>query len=66
MYEAVEDIKKNNKVRSVILCSLAPGIFCAGKMFFFIALDGSVTVGSDVWKVFSFKFVSHRTSFIYL
>uniref|UniRef100_A0A673BYU2 AU RNA binding protein/enoyl-CoA hydratase n=1 Tax=Sphaeramia orbicularis TaxID=375764 RepID=A0A673BYU2_9TELE len=30
MYEAVEDIKKNNKVRSVILCSLAPGIFCAG------------------------------------
>ncbi|XP_071321665.1 methylglutaconyl-CoA hydratase, mitochondrial isoform X2 [Trachinotus anak] len=30
MFEAVEDIKKNNKVRSVILCSLAPGIFCAG------------------------------------
>lgn len=30
MYEAVEDIKKNNKVRSVILCSLVPGIFCAG------------------------------------
>eukprot|EP00064_Thunnus_orientalis_P012464 superscaffoldBa00001914_g12499 len=27
---AVEDIKKNNKVRSVILCSLVPGIFCAG------------------------------------
>ncbi|XP_059214308.1 methylglutaconyl-CoA hydratase, mitochondrial [Centropristis striata] len=30
MSEAVEDIKKNNKVRSVILCSLVPGIFCAG------------------------------------
>lgn len=30
MYEAVEDIKKNNKVRSVIICSLVPGIFCAG------------------------------------
>ncbi|XP_051794918.1 methylglutaconyl-CoA hydratase, mitochondrial [Acanthochromis polyacanthus] len=30
MSEAVEDIKKNNKVRSVIFCSLVPGIFCAG------------------------------------
>uniref|UniRef100_A0A3Q0RYP5 AU RNA binding protein/enoyl-CoA hydratase n=1 Tax=Amphilophus citrinellus TaxID=61819 RepID=A0A3Q0RYP5_AMPCI len=30
MFEAVEDIKTNNKVRSVILCSLVPGIFCAG------------------------------------
>ncbi|XP_055009409.1 methylglutaconyl-CoA hydratase, mitochondrial isoform X2 [Boleophthalmus pectinirostris] len=30
MYDAVEDIKKNNKVRSVILCSVVPGIFCAG------------------------------------
>ncbi|XP_054612464.1 methylglutaconyl-CoA hydratase, mitochondrial [Dunckerocampus dactyliophorus] len=30
MSEAVENIKKNNKVRSVILCSLVPGIFCAG------------------------------------
>lgn len=30
MYDTVEDIKKNNKVRSVILCSLVPGIFCAG------------------------------------
>lgn len=30
MYDAVDDIKKNNKVRSVILCSLVPGIFCAG------------------------------------
>uniref|UniRef100_A0A3P9NA45 AU RNA binding protein/enoyl-CoA hydratase n=1 Tax=Poecilia reticulata TaxID=8081 RepID=A0A3P9NA45_POERE len=30
MFEAVEDIKKNNKVRSVILSSLVPGIFCAG------------------------------------
>lgn len=30
MFEAVEDIKKNNKVRSVVLCSLVPGIFCAG------------------------------------
>ncbi|KAL4008948.1 hypothetical protein ACER0C_002800 [Sarotherodon galilaeus] len=30
MFEAVEDIKKNKKVRSVILCSLVPGIFCAG------------------------------------
>ncbi|XP_061732825.1 methylglutaconyl-CoA hydratase, mitochondrial isoform X1 [Nerophis ophidion] len=30
MSEAVENIKKNNRVRSVILCSLVPGIFCAG------------------------------------
>ncbi|XP_061603488.1 methylglutaconyl-CoA hydratase, mitochondrial isoform X1 [Phyllopteryx taeniolatus] len=30
MSEAVVDIKKNSKVRSVILCSLVPGIFCAG------------------------------------
>ncbi|XP_071384376.1 methylglutaconyl-CoA hydratase, mitochondrial [Centroberyx affinis] len=30
MTEAVEAIKKNGKVRSVILCSLVPGIFCAG------------------------------------
>uniref|UniRef100_A0AAZ1WVR2 AU RNA binding protein/enoyl-CoA hydratase n=1 Tax=Oreochromis aureus TaxID=47969 RepID=A0AAZ1WVR2_OREAU len=30
MFEAVEDVKKNKKVRSVILCSLVPGIFCAG------------------------------------
>ncbi|KAK7895845.1 hypothetical protein WMY93_021170 [Mugilogobius chulae] len=30
MYDTVEDIKKNNKVRSVILCSVVPGIFCAG------------------------------------
>ncbi|XP_066506768.1 methylglutaconyl-CoA hydratase, mitochondrial [Hoplias malabaricus] len=30
MSEAVESVKKNNKVRSVILCSMVPGIFCAG------------------------------------
>ncbi|XP_029941460.1 methylglutaconyl-CoA hydratase, mitochondrial [Salarias fasciatus] len=30
LFEAVEDIKKNNRVRSVIFCSLVPGIFCAG------------------------------------
>ncbi|XP_076020340.1 methylglutaconyl-CoA hydratase, mitochondrial [Genypterus blacodes] len=30
MFGAVEDIKKNGKVRSVILCSLVPGVFCAG------------------------------------
>ncbi|KAJ0012745.1 hypothetical protein NQD34_017079 [Periophthalmus magnuspinnatus] len=30
MYDTVEDIKKNNKVRSVILCSVVPGVFCAG------------------------------------
>ncbi|XP_051973691.1 methylglutaconyl-CoA hydratase, mitochondrial isoform X1 [Xyrauchen texanus] len=30
MSEAMESIKKNNKVRSVILCSVVPGIFCAG------------------------------------
>ncbi|XP_069025114.1 methylglutaconyl-CoA hydratase, mitochondrial isoform X2 [Embiotoca jacksoni] len=30
MFDTVEDIKKNNKVRSVILCSVVPGIFCAG------------------------------------
>lgn len=32
MFDAVEDIKKNNKVRSVILCSCLPGIFCAGTL----------------------------------
>lgn len=32
MSEAVESVKKNNKVRSVIICSLVPGIFCAGKV----------------------------------
>ncbi|CAG5867100.1 unnamed protein product [Menidia menidia] len=26
---AVEDIRKNNKVRSLIVCSLVPGVFCA-------------------------------------
>lgn len=30
MFDTVEDVKKNNKVRSVIFCSLVPGIFCAG------------------------------------
>ncbi|KAM9734612.1 methylglutaconyl-CoA hydratase, mitochondrial [Menidia menidia] len=30
MFEAVEDIRKNNKVRSLIVCSLVPGVFCAG------------------------------------
>ncbi|KAK1800548.1 hypothetical protein P4O66_005764 [Electrophorus voltai] len=29
MSEAVESVKKNNKVRTVILCSMVPGIFCA-------------------------------------
>uniref|UniRef100_W5KWN5 AU RNA binding protein/enoyl-CoA hydratase n=1 Tax=Astyanax mexicanus TaxID=7994 RepID=W5KWN5_ASTMX len=28
--DAVESVKKNNKVRSVILCSKVPGVFCAG------------------------------------
>ncbi|XP_067289610.1 methylglutaconyl-CoA hydratase, mitochondrial [Pseudorasbora parva] len=30
MSEAVESLKMNNKVRTVILCSMVPGIFCAG------------------------------------
>ncbi|XP_057177891.1 methylglutaconyl-CoA hydratase, mitochondrial isoform X3 [Triplophysa rosa] len=30
MSEAVESVKKNSKVRTVILCSIVPGIFCAG------------------------------------
>uniref|UniRef100_A0A3Q3XLG7 Uncharacterized protein n=1 Tax=Mola mola TaxID=94237 RepID=A0A3Q3XLG7_MOLML len=30
MFDAVEDIKTNKKVRSMIICSLVPGIFCAG------------------------------------
>ncbi|XP_076875756.1 methylglutaconyl-CoA hydratase, mitochondrial [Brachyhypopomus gauderio] len=30
MSEAVESVKKNNKVRTVILCSTVPGVFCAG------------------------------------
>ncbi|XDV53748.1 hypothetical protein PO909_022176 [Leuciscus waleckii] len=30
MSEAVESLKKNNKVHTVILCSMVPGIFCAG------------------------------------
>ncbi|XP_057177892.1 methylglutaconyl-CoA hydratase, mitochondrial isoform X4 [Triplophysa rosa] len=29
MSEAVESVKKNSKVRTVILCSIVPGIFCA-------------------------------------
>ncbi|KAM6985378.1 methylglutaconyl-CoA hydratase, mitochondrial [Aplochiton taeniatus] len=32
MTEAVESVKKNSKVRSVIICSLVPGIFCAGNL----------------------------------
>ena len=36
MSEAVDDVKKNSKVRSVIICSLVPGIFCAGKDAFYI------------------------------
>lgn len=38
MFDSVEDIKKNNKVRSVIICSLVPGIFCAGRLFFFFTV----------------------------
>ena len=38
MYDAVDDVKKNNKVRSVILCSVVPGIFCAGGLFMFSSL----------------------------
>lgn len=30
MLEAVEDVKKDHRVRSLIICSLVPGIFCAG------------------------------------
>uniref|UniRef100_A0A4W5JVI7 AU RNA binding protein/enoyl-CoA hydratase n=1 Tax=Hucho hucho TaxID=62062 RepID=A0A4W5JVI7_9TELE len=30
MTEAVESVKKNSKVRTVIICSMVPGIFCAG------------------------------------
>ncbi|KAJ8392738.1 hypothetical protein AAFF_G00072220 [Aldrovandia affinis] len=30
MSEAVDSVKANNKVRTVIICSLVPGIFCAG------------------------------------
>ncbi|KAJ8007438.1 hypothetical protein DPEC_G00117500 [Dallia pectoralis] len=30
MSEAVERVKKDNKVLSVIICSMVPGIFCAG------------------------------------
>ncbi|KAJ8261516.1 hypothetical protein COCON_G00172390 [Conger conger] len=30
MSEAVEAVKGSNKVRTVIICSLVPGIFCAG------------------------------------
>ncbi|XP_078127614.1 methylglutaconyl-CoA hydratase, mitochondrial isoform X2 [Sander vitreus] len=47
MIEAVEDIKKNNKVRSVILCSLVPGIFCAGNLPVptIAAIDGAALGG---------------------
>ena len=38
MFETVEDIKKNNNVRSVIVCSLVPGIFCAGMLGGFLFL----------------------------
>ncbi|XP_048876914.1 methylglutaconyl-CoA hydratase, mitochondrial isoform X1 [Brienomyrus brachyistius] len=30
MSEAVDAVKTNNKVRTVIVCSLVPGVFCAG------------------------------------
>ncbi|KAL2100241.1 hypothetical protein ACEWY4_004635 [Coilia grayii] len=30
MSDAVESVKKNNKVRTVVVCSMVPGIFCAG------------------------------------
>ncbi|KAJ8338714.1 hypothetical protein SKAU_G00355000 [Synaphobranchus kaupii] len=30
MSDAVDAVKGNNKVRTVIICSLVPGIFCAG------------------------------------
>uniref|UniRef100_H3CNS1 AU RNA binding protein/enoyl-CoA hydratase n=1 Tax=Tetraodon nigroviridis TaxID=99883 RepID=H3CNS1_TETNG len=30
MFEALQDVRKDNQVRSVIFCSLVPGIFCAG------------------------------------
>ncbi|XP_016360426.1 methylglutaconyl-CoA hydratase, mitochondrial [Sinocyclocheilus anshuiensis] len=30
MSEALESLKKDNKVRTVVLCSMVPGIFCAG------------------------------------
>ncbi|KAL4617650.1 methylglutaconyl-CoA hydratase, mitochondrial [Arapaima gigas] len=30
MSEAVDAVKVNNKVRTVIVCSLVPGVFCAG------------------------------------
>ena len=43
MFEAVEDIKKNNKVRSVIFCSLVPGIFCAGKLTLFMTFLCALT-----------------------
>uniref|UniRef100_A0AAX7VAS7 AU RNA binding protein/enoyl-CoA hydratase n=1 Tax=Astatotilapia calliptera TaxID=8154 RepID=A0AAX7VAS7_ASTCA len=47
MFEAVEDIKKNKKVRSVILCSLVPGIFCAGSLPVptIAAIDGAALGG---------------------
>ena len=40
MADAVESVKKNNKVRSVIVCSMVPGIFCAGKVMLRIRVVG--------------------------
>ncbi|XP_028830705.1 methylglutaconyl-CoA hydratase, mitochondrial [Denticeps clupeoides] len=30
MSETLESVRKNNRVRTVVLCSMVPGIFCAG------------------------------------
>ncbi|XP_029502257.1 methylglutaconyl-CoA hydratase, mitochondrial isoform X2 [Oncorhynchus nerka] len=47
MTEAVESVKKNSKVRTVIICSMVPGIFCAGNlpMPTIAAIDGAALGG---------------------
>lgn len=48
MAEAVDAVKVNKSVRTVILCSLVPGIFCAGEVLFTVSTMISSLLSSHV------------------